>query len=114
MQNRPPPLLHQQVKNETLSLLHGVYAGLLLLSSSVFVYLEYQQRSETAMINIIIVMGMVWVLIGLNIVACLKVKRAEGRTLSRMMSVLMLLSFPIGTVLGAIALWKSSNKQWNS
>lgn len=113
MQNRPPPLLHQQVKNETLSLLHGVYAGLLLLSSRVSLYLEYQQRSA-AMINIIIVMGMVWVLIGLNIVACLKVKRAEGRTLSRMMSVLMLLSFPIGTVLGAIALWKSSNKQWNS
>jgi hypothetical protein len=28
--------------------------------------------------------------------------------------VLMLLSFPVGTVLGAIALWKSSAKQWEA
>ncbi len=46
--------------------------------------------------------------------ACIKVKQGNGsgRTLSRIMAILMLLSFPIGTVLGVIALWKSSKNQW--
>ena len=111
----PPPLISNNNRNETLARAHGIYAGLLSFSAVVFLYLEYQQRS-IATVNLVIVMALMLLLIYLNISACLKVKRGdgEGRTLSRILAVLMLLSFPIGTVLGAIALWKSSSKQWQN
>ena len=62
------------------------------------------------MLSLGIVLLLLAVLIVLNIQTCLKVKQGNGsgRTLSRIMAILMLLSFPIGTVLGVIALWKSS------
>lgn len=111
----PPPFISNNNRNETLALVHGIYAGLLSFSAVVFLYLEYQQRS-IATVNLLIVMALMLVLIYLNISACLKVKRGngEGRTLSRILALLMLLSFPIGTVLGVIALWKSSAKQWQN
>lgn len=111
----PPPLISNNNRNETLALVYGIYAGLLSFSAVVFLYLEYQQHS-IATVNLVIVMAMMLLLIYLNISACLKVKRGngEGRTLSRILVVLMLLSISIRTVLGAIALWKSSSKQWQN
>ena len=41
----PPPLISNNNRNETLALVHGIYAGLLSFSAVVFLYLEYQQRS---------------------------------------------------------------------
>ena len=112
--NIPPlPNLQRAAKNETLSIVHGIYAGLLVFSTVAFLYLEYQQ-STISMLSLVIVLLLLAVLIVLNIQACLKVKQGNGsgRTLSRIMAILMLLSFPIGTVLGVIALWKSSKDQW--
>lgn len=112
--NIPPlPNLQPAAKNETLSIVHGIYAGLLVFSTVAFLYLEYQQ-STISMLSLGIVLLLLAVLIVLNIQACFKVKQGNGsgRTLSRIMAILMLLSFPIGTVLGVIALWKSSKNQW--
>ncbi|ENW86698.1 hypothetical protein F906_01762 [Acinetobacter pseudolwoffii] len=109
----PLPNLNSKTKNETLALLHGIYAGLIGFSILVFLYLEYQQASISTLS-----LGMVLLLLGglvfFNIQASIKVKQGNGsgRTLSRIMAILMLLSFPIGTVLGVIALWKSSARQW--
>lgn len=109
----PLPNLNPKTKNETLALLHGIYAGLIGFSTLVFLYLEYQQASISTLS-----LGMVLLLLGglvfFNIQASIKVKQGNGsgRTLSRIMAILMLLSFPIGTVLGVIALWKSSARQW--
>lgn len=112
--NNPPlPNLQPAAKNETLSIVHGIYAGLLVFSTVAFLYLEYQQ-STISMLSLVIVLLLLAMLIVLNIQAFLKVKQGNGsgRTLSRIMAILMLLSFPIGTVLGVIALWKSSKNQW--
>ncbi|WP_180001179.1 hypothetical protein [Acinetobacter sp. YH12255] len=109
----PLPNLNPKTKNETLALLHGIYAGLLVFSTIAFLYLEYQQ-SAISMLSLGMILLILLILIVLNIQACLKVKQGNGsgRTLSRIMAILMLLSFPIGTVLGVIALWKSSARQW--
>ncbi len=111
----PPQLPRLHERNQTLSVLHGIYAGLLIFSGAVFLYLESQQRTAST-ISLGLVILLMLVLIYFNIQAALKVKKGqgEGRTLSRIMAVLMLLSFPVGTVLGAIALWKSSAKQWEA
>lgn len=102
-------------RNETLALIHGIYAGILSFSALIFIYLEYQSTAA----DLVVLGGVLIVVLGLiyfNIQACLKVKvgHGAGRTLSRVMAVLMLLNFPIGIVLGAIALWKSSHKQWEN
>lgn len=109
-----PPLYQQQKnKNETASLVHGIYAGLLSCALAIVWYLEYQQSAipalELALLSIAAL-----VMIGLNALACIKVKKGanQGLILSRIMALLMLFSFPVGTVLGAIVLWKSTAKQW--
>jgi uncharacterized membrane protein len=109
----PPRLPPHHERNQTLSVLHGIYAGLLVFSLLVFLYLEYQQSTASAT-SLGLIMVLLGALIYFNIQACLKVKKGqgEGRTLSRVMAVLMLPSFPVGTVLGVIALWKSSSRQW--
>ncbi|ATO18221.1 hypothetical protein BS636_00265 [Acinetobacter sp. LoGeW2-3] len=111
----PPQLPQLREPNQTLSVLHGIYAGLLVFSGIAFLYLEYQQRTASTL-SLGLVILLLLVLIYFNIQAALKVKKGqgEGRTLSRIMAVLMLFSFPVGTVLGAIALWKSSEKQWEA
>ncbi|MGA8883875.1 MAG: hypothetical protein WB445_09750 [Acinetobacter sp.] len=109
-----PPLYPQQKnKNETASLVHGIYAGLLSCALAIVWYLEYQQSAipalELALLSIAAL-----AMIGLNALACMKVKKGanQGLILSRIMALLMLFSFPVGTVLGAIVLWKSTAKQW--
>lgn len=111
--NLAPLYPHLKSKNETLSLIHGIYAGLLSCALAVVLYLEYQQTSMQ-MLELAFLCAGIGVLIGLNIVACLKVKKGanQGLVLSRVLSLIMLLSFPIGTVLGALALWKSLKSQW--
>lgn len=114
MATRIPPLpnLNPKAKNETLALLHGIYAGLIGFSTVLFLYLEYQQSSISMLsLGVLLLLGL---LMFFNIQASIKVKQGNGsgRTLSRVMAILMLFSFPIGTVLGAIALWKSSARQW--
>ena len=110
----PLPNLNPKTKNETLALLHGIYAGLIGFSTVLFLYLEYQQSSISMLsLGVLLLLGL---LMFFNIQASIKVKQGNGsgRTLSRIMAILMLLSFPIGTVLGAIALWKSTARQWQS
>ncbi|MEQ1175333.1 hypothetical protein ABLU22_10060 [Acinetobacter lwoffii] len=115
MATRIPPLpnLNPKAKNETLALLYGIYAGLIGFSTVLFLYLEYQQ-SSISMLSLGVVLLLLGLLMFFNIQASIKVKQGNGsgRTLSRVMAILMLFSFPIGTVLGAIALWKSSARQW--
>lgn len=110
--NQPPPFKNVPL-NQTLAMLHAIYAGIMGLSGVLFVYLEYQNTTTPREIlwGVLLMLG---VLIFLNLWASIQVKRGQdrGRTLSRVMSVLMLLSFPLGTVLGLIALWKSTEKQW--
>lgn len=113
--NHLPPLYPQQkTTNETLSLVHGIYAGLLLCALVIVWYLEYQQSSmpvlELAVLSIFMLL-----MFGLNVLASSKVKKGnhEGLILSRIMAVLMLLSFPIGTLLGLFSLWKTTAKQWD-
>ena len=108
-----PTNFNHKMKNETLALMHGIYAGLMVVSGVIVAYLEMLQPT-IAQANLILVYFFLLVLIALNILAHFKVKQGQGRTLSRIMALLMLLSFPIGTVLGIIALWKSTNKQWNT
>ena len=113
MNNTTPPPLNQNRKiNETLALIHAIYAGLLVVSILFLVFSELNQQT-IPVLSLVIGLGLVGVLIYLNIQAFFKVKRGESRTLSRVMAVLMLFSFPIGTILGVIGLWKSSNSQWN-
>lgn len=115
LNNKLPPLYpHLKTKNETLSLIHGIYAGLLSCALAVVLYLEYQQNTMTV-VELSVLCGGIGLLIALNIVACIQVKKGEnhGLILSRILAVLMLLSFPIGTVLGAFALWKSLKSQWD-
>nr|WP_171265244.1 hypothetical protein [Acinetobacter sp. ANC 3813] len=111
--NLPPLYPHQKGRNETLSLIHGIYAGLLSCALAVVLYLEFQQSTMEILALSIPCLG-VGTLILLNIVACLKVKKGanEGLIMSRVLALFMLLSFPIGTVLGALALWKSLKSQW--
>lgn len=111
--NLPPLYPHQKSKNETLGLIHGIYAGILSFALAVVLYLEFQQ-STMAILELGLLAVVVGVLIGLNILACIKVKQGAnaGLMLSRIMAFLMLLSFPIGTILGALALWKSLKSQW--
>lgn len=116
MATRTPPLpnLNPKAKNETLALLHGIYAGLIGFTTVLFLYLEYQQSSISMLsLGVLLLLGL---LMFFNIQASIKVKQGNGsgRTLSRVMAILMLFSFPIGTVLGAIALWKSSARQWQN
>ena len=111
----PLPQFNSTKRNETLALIHGIYAGILSFSTVVFIYLEYQHQSaDITVLSIALIV--ILVLIYFNIKACLKVKLGDGagRNLSRVMAVFMLLSFPIGTVLGVIALWKTTNKQWEN
>lgn len=111
----PLPQFNSTKRNETLAIIHGVYAGILSFSTVVFIYLEYQHQSADITI-LSIALIVILALIYFNIKACLKVKlgHGAGRNLSRVMAVFMLLSFPIGTVLGVIALWKTTNKQWEN
>ncbi len=112
--NHVPPLYPQQKsKNETLSLVHGIYAGLLLCALVIVLYLEYQQ-SSMPVLELAVLSGFMLLMFGLNVLACLKVKKGqnEGLILSRIMAALMLLSFPIGTLLGLFSLWKTTAKQW--
>ncbi|NWK74819.1 hypothetical protein D9K79_17015 [Acinetobacter cumulans] len=114
LNNKLPPLYpHLKSKNETLSLIHGIYAGILSCALAVVFYLEYQQQTMS-MVEISVLCAGIGLFIALNIVACLKVKKGanQGLILSRILAVLMLLSFPIGTLLGAFALWKSLKSQW--
>lgn len=115
MTTRIPPLpnLSPKPKNETLALIHGIYAGLLVFTTIVFGYLEYQQSTISVM-SLGFILLLLALMIYLNIQASLKVKQGNrgGRTLSRIMATLMLFSFPVGTVLGVIALWKASARQW--
>ena len=55
----PLPNLNPKTKNETLALLHGIYAGLIGFSTLVFLYLEYQQASISTLS-----LGMVLLLLG--------------------------------------------------
>ena len=111
----PLPNLNPKTKNETLALLHGIYVGLIGFSTVLFLYLEYQQ-SSISMLSLGVVLLLLGLLMFFNIQASIKVKQGNGsgRTLSKIMAILMLLSFPIGIVLGAIALWKSSARQWQN
>lgn len=114
LNNKLPPLYpHLKSKNETLSLIHGIYAGILSCALAVVLYLEYQQHTMNV-VELSVLCAGIGLLIALNIVACLKVKKGanKGLILSRILAVLMLLSFPIGTLLGAFALWKSLKSQW--
>lgn len=43
----PPQLPRLHERNQTLSVLHGIYAGLLIFSGAVFLYLESQQRTAS-------------------------------------------------------------------
>ena len=108
-----PTNFNHKSQNETLALMHGIFAGLMVFSGIIVAYLEMQQPSMPQQ-NLILVYVLLCSLIILNIVAHFKVKQGQGRGLSRVMAVLMLLSFPIGTVLGSIALWKTTHKQWNT
>jgi|SRR5690606_6957762 len=109
----PPQLPKFREPNQTLAVLHGIYAGLVIFSSVIFVYLELQQQTLST-VSLGLVGLLLLFLIYFNIQAALKVKKSQGRTLSRVMAVLMLLNFPVGTVLGLMALWKGSAKQWES
>lgn len=99
--------------NHTLSMLHAIYAGLLAFTLVIFVYLEYQQSMSTAFELAGLVLLLLLLLV-LNLKASRDVKRGQnqGLWLSRILAVLMLPGFPIGTVLGLIALWKTTAKQW--
>ena len=106
--NIPPlPNLQPAAKNETLSIVHGIYAGLLVLVrlhfiSGISAVDDFHAESGYCVATFSCADCFEYS-------ACLKVKQGNGsgRTLSRIMAILMLLSFPIGTVLGVIALWKS-------
>ncbi|OTG78446.1 hypothetical protein B9T33_14070 [Acinetobacter sp. ANC 5054] len=113
MNHLPPLYSVQKTKNETLSLVHGIYAGLLLCALVIVWYLEYQQ-SSMPMLELGVLSLLMLLMFGFNVLACLKVKKGnnEGLILSRVMAVLMLLSFPIGTLLGIFSLWKTTAKQW--
>lgn len=114
MKHSLPPLYpHQRSKNETVSLIHGIYAGLLSCALAIVWYLEYQQ-SSTSMLELALLSLVVVLMIGFNVLACVRVKKGsnQGLFLSRIMAVLMLFSFPIGTILGIFVLWKSTIKQW--
>lgn len=113
MNHLPPLYPHQKSKNETLSLVHGIYAGLLFCALAIVWYVEYQQ-STIPMIELAVLSVLMLLMFGFNVLACIQVKKGNnaGLILSRAMAVLMLLSFPIGTVLGLFSLWKTSKKQW--
>lgn len=114
MKNNLPPLYpHLKSKNETLSLVHGIYAGLLFCALAIVWYLEYQQ-STIPMFELIVLSVFMLLMFGFNVLACIKVKGGnnEGLILSRVMAILMLFSFPIGTLLGVFSLWKTFAKQW--
>ncbi|WP_374662985.1 hypothetical protein [Acinetobacter sp.] len=113
MNHLPPLYPYQKSKNETLSLVHGIYAGLLLCALVIVWYLEYQQ-SSMPMLELGALSALMLLMFGFNVLACLKVKKGNnaGLILSRIMAVLMLLSFPIGTLLGLFCLWKTTAKQW--
>src|SRR5690606_18375919 len=114
MATRIPPLpnLNPKTKNETLVLLHGIYAGLIGFSTVLFLYLEYQQ-SSISMLSLGVVLLRLGALMFFNIQARLKGRQGNGsgRTLFRVMAFLMLSSFPIGRGSGASAVWKSSARQ---
>ncbi len=99
--------------NQTLSLVHAIYAGLMGFALVIFVYLEYQQ-SMTDLPTLLGWVLVLFVIMMLNIKASHAVKQGQnqGLWLSRILAVLMLPGFPIGTVLGFIALWKTLPKQW--
>lgn len=113
MNNLPPLYPHPKSKNETLSLVHGIYAGLLFCALAIVWYLEYQQNTMP-MIELAVLTVLMLLMFGFNVLACIQVKKGnnEGLILSRVMAVLMLLSFPVGTVLGLFSLWKATAKQW--
>ena len=99
--------------NQTLAMVHAIYAGLMAFGLVVFVYLEYQQ-SMTDLPTLLGWIAVLLIILMLNIKAYHDVKQGEdkGLWLSRVLAVLMLPGFPIGTVLGLIALWKTLPKEW--
>ncbi|AXQ21685.1 hypothetical protein BEN71_06235 [Acinetobacter wuhouensis] len=114
MNYSPPPLYTlPKSKNETLSLIHGIYAGLLFCALAIVWYLEYQQKTMAEM-QLWGLSAIMLLMFGLNILACIRVKKGnnQGKILSRVMAVLMLPSFPIGTLLGLFSLWKTTKTQW--
>ena len=114
MNYSPPPLYTlPKSKNETLSLIHGIYAGLLFCALAIVWYLEYQQKTMAEM-QLWGLSAIMLLMFGLNVLACIRVKKGNNRVkiLSRVMAVLMLPSFPIGTLLGLFSLWKTTKTQW--
>jgi len=79
MATRIPPLpnLNPKAKNETLALLHGIYAGLIGFSTVLFLYLEYQQ-SSISMLSLGVVLLLLGLLMFFNIQASIKVKQGNG------------------------------------
>lgn len=113
--NQLPSYFQSKEKNETLSLIHAVLAGLLGFTLAIFAYLEYQQGTLFS-IELILIAVMMFIFIILNVLACIRVKKGQnqGLILSRVTSVLMLFIFPLGTLLGLFALSKTLKQQWES
>ncbi len=101
--------------NQTVAMVHALYAGLMAFALVLFVYLEYQKSMTDLPTLLSLVLVLLLILI-LNLKAYRDVKQGKnkGLWLSRILAVLMLPGFPIGTVLGLIVLWKTLPNQWQS
>lgn len=111
MNNLPPLYPHPKSKNETLSLVHGIYAGSLFCALAIVWYLEYQQ-STMPMIELAVLTVLMSLMFGFNVLACIQVKKGnnEGLILSRVMAVLIFAELSRWNSAGTVFTVESNSK----